>query len=441
MLDEHPIGADTSGPTTCMNSIPSVRITDYAHPEFSRDAAAILDGIGSMVDAVALDPEALLRDASEQTSLDDFGASDFRERLGVYVEALRREGGLSAAGRVMQYAQLLQLLKKRLLVEDLVRRNPEIERIPIERPIVIAGMPRTGTTHLHNLMAADSSLRSLPYWEALEPVVSSHEAPAPGTRDPRLDRTDAAVATINTVMPHFARMHEMTTEHVHEEIQLLAIDLSTMLFETTALLPSWRDFYRAHDQTGTYRYLVKVLQVCQWQRGGTRWVLKSPQHLEQFAVLTRVFPDATFVVTSRDPVAITASFVTMVTYSARMSVEHIDPHAYGRYWSARVEDLLRACTEQRDLLPDDRTIDLPFREFMRDDIAAVRQVYEVAGEPFTDTTRAEMDAFMAAHQRGRHGRVVYDLGDFGINEHERRDALRFYTERFGIERESLNGTG
>ena len=415
-----------------------MRITDYAQPEFTPEGRAVIDGIASVAGDVSLEPAALVRDACALTGLDDFGDPAFGERLDVFVDALDREAQLSDGGRVAQYALLLQLLKNRLLVEDAVKRNPEILDIDIARPIVIAGMPRTGTTHLHNLMAADPALRSLPYWEALEPVLAAAERPAPGARDPRLDRTDVAITTINTVMPYFVRMHEMTSEHVHEEIQLLAIDLSTMLFETTAPIPSWRDYYKAHDQTPSYRYLRKVLQVCQWQRGGTRWVLKSPQHLEQFGPLTAVFPDATFVVTHRDPVAITASFVTMVTYSARMNVAAIDPHAYGKYWAERVEDLLRACVDDHDRLPPERTVDVNFRDFMRDDIATVRRIYDVAGQPFTPDAEHAMRAFMRDHPRGKYGRVEYDLADFGIDEEERRRALRFYVERFGVTEETLN---
>ncbi|MCU1429916.1 MAG: sulfotransferase, partial [Actinomycetia bacterium] len=345
----------------------AVHITDYAAPEFPPDGQAIIDAVESMAGTVSLDPDVLFDDACDQTGLSDFGDSDdseFRERLEVYIDALHGEAGLSPRGHVMQYGQLLQLLKNRLLIEDVVKRHPEIEAVEIAAPIVICGMPRTGTTRLHNLMAADRALRSLPYWESLEPVLAESEHPAPGVRDPRLDRTDLATTTVNTVMPYFVRMHEMTTHHVHEEIQLLAIDMSTMLFETTGLMPSWRDYFAAHDQTPSYRYMKRVLQVCQWQRGGTRWVLKSPQHLEQFPALLSVFPDATFVITYRDPVAITASFLTLAAYTARLNVGPIDPHAYGRYWAARVEAMLRACTDDRDLLPAERTIDVHFRRFM-----------------------------------------------------------------------------
>jgi hypothetical protein len=233
-------------------------------------------------------------------------------------------------------------------------------------------------------------------------------------------------------MPHFKRMHEMTVDHVHEEIQLLAIDFSTMLFETMAPMPTWRDAYLATDQTPSYAYLKRVMQVLTYLRGGERWVLKSPQHIEQFGPLSTVFPDATFVVTHRDPVAVTISMATMLAYSARMSFDHPDPARVGRYWSERGETMLRACVRDRDLLPPEQTIDVRFDEFMADDVAMVERIYRVAEQPFTATTRAAMDDFMATHPRGRHGSIVHDPGVLGIDVDERRGSLRFYADRFGV---------
>jgi hypothetical protein len=233
-------------------------------------------------------------------------------------------------------------------------------------------------------------------------------------------------------LPYFNRMHEMTVEHTHEEIQLLAVDFSSMLFETTAPMPAWRDAYLSRDQRPTYAYLRKVLQVLQWLRGGTRWVLKTPQHLEQFPALLETFPDATFVVTHRDPVSVTASMVTMIAYTARLTRHRVDVEGMGAYWADRLERMLRRCAEERDVLPADRTIDVHFDAFMADDLAMVARVYDLAGQPLDERARGAMASFMAAHPRGRHGSVVYDLGDFGLDTRERRRALAFYTERFGV---------
>jgi len=421
---------------------PAIRIEDLADPQFPPHIADMMRAVEPIAAELRFDTDAVLDQASTATGLDDFGDSSFREPLGVLLRALDTQTERSAMGRVSAHAQVSQLARNRLLVEDVLRTHPEILDVEIERPIFIVGQPRTGTTHLHNLIAADPAMRSLPYWESLEPVLPADErtAVAAGAIDPRRERTGAGLGILDDAMPHFKRMHEMTVDHVHEEIQLLAIDFSTMLFETMGVLPEWKRWYVTHDQTPHYEYLRKVLQVLQWQRAaGTRWVLKSPQHLEQFRRLVQVFPDATFVVTHRDPVAVIASNATMLAYTARLSHDVVDPKKIGRYWSDRIEEMLNAGMRDHGLLPGAHTIDIAFDEFMVDDVAMVERIYAVADQPFTNDTRAAMDAFMVDHPRGRHGGVIYDLeGDFGIDPAERRAAMRDYTDRFDVTLEAVD---
>src|SRR5262245_15180509 len=246
---------------------PDVRIDDLAAPRFSSEVEALLAGMRQLGAGLELREEPLLDAARTRTGLTDFGPDDFRERLRVLLRAFDEEAGLSPAGRFMQWQLLVQLLRNRLLIQDLLARHPEIHDVPVARPIVICGLPRTGTTHLHNLIAADPALRSLPSWEALEPVLPDAERPAAAEADPRLARTERALAFVDAALPYFKRMHEMTVDHVHEEIQLLAVDFSTMLFETIAPMPSWRDFYVSQDQTPVYEHLRTVLKVLTWLRG------------------------------------------------------------------------------------------------------------------------------------------------------------------------------
>ncbi len=403
-------------------------IDDYENPQFTPQARAVLDAIAASP-AVTFEPDAVLAAACEQTGLDDFGDDWFREPLEVICEAVPAEAGLSPTGRVTAGMSLVSFLANRLRLEDLIRRHPEIEQLPVKAPIMIVGLPRTGTTHLHNLLSADPALRSLPYWESLEPVPATIPPPDP---DPRIERAEAATGFTDLAMPYFKAMHEMTADHVHEEIQLLGLTLSTMFIETMWHVPTYRDWYQATDQTPAYAYLKRVLQALQWLRGGERWVLKSPQHLEQFGPLLKVFPDATVVCTHRDPVAITASFVTMVSYSARLSIEHPDPVAIGRYWSARIEDLLAACVRDRELLPASQSLDVRFDDFMADEWGVVERIYALAGQPLNDASREGMDRFLREHPRGRHGRVVPDLARMGIDAKERAVALEPYKTRFGV---------
>jgi hypothetical protein len=311
-------------------------------------------------------------------------------------------------------------------LEALIAAHPEIESIAIERPIIICGLPRSGTTHLHNLIAADPAIRSLPYWESLEPFPALDDLDEQGRRD----RCAAGLELLDATLPEFKRMHEMTVDHAHEEIQLLANDISGMLFETTYQVPSFAAHYKSHDQLPSYRYLKRSLQALQWLRGGTRWVLKSPQHLEQFPTVVAAFPDATFVVTHRDPVDVIRSLVTMVAYASRMANDHPDPRAIGRYWLRRAEDLLNGCLRDRDVLPDAQSIDVPFADFMADEDATLDAIYRVAGQPYTEDVRAAMAAFSATHPRGRHGGIIYDPAAIGIDPDEVRQRLNDYRNRF-----------
>jgi hypothetical protein len=236
-------------------------------------------------------------------------------------------------------------------------------------------------------------------------------------------------------------MFDITPTYAHEEIDLLALTFSSSYFETQSLMPSYRDWYTGTDQRAAYRYLKTVLQVLTWLRpvpGRGRWVLKSPQHLEQFGPLRSLFPDAVVVVTHRDPLAVTASIATMICYALRMTTARIDPYLAGRYWSGRTEDFLTSCLRDRDILPAGASLDVLFHDFMAGELNTVRRIYERAGQSFTEQTRDAMTAYLAGHRRGRHGTVDYRLADLGLSAADRRQALASYAERFGTQEEAVH---
>lgn len=412
--------------TTSMRRPAPIRFDDLSDPVYPPAAQPIRDGLAGYGANLDLTPAALLTAAAERTGLDDFGDTAFRERLDVLCTALRDEAGLSDTGVAIAFEQLVGNLVNRLRLEALIAEHPEIEDVEIERPIIICGLPRTGTTHLHNLLAADPALRHLPYWESLEPV------PGPGedTPQPRRDRCGAGLELVNTSLPEFRRMHDMTVDHAHEEIQLLANDISGMLFETTYYVPSFAAHYKTHDQAASYRYVKRSLQAMQWLRGGTRWVLKSPQHLEQFPTLAATFPDATFVVTHRDPVEVTLSMMTMICYATRMAVTRPDVAQLTGHWLGRIDDLLAGCIRDRDVLPAGQSIDVRFDDFMADERGTLADIYRLADQPFGDDVRAAMTDFLTEHPRGRYGGVIYDAADLHLDPRALAERFRGYRERF-----------
>jgi hypothetical protein len=298
------------------------------------------------------------------------------------------------------------------------------------------GLPRSGTTHLLNLISADQRLRSLPYWESLEPIEIPAEQAGPDGIDPRRKRCIRNFERSDGLLPHLRAMHHMTPDHCHEEIELQAIDFSSYVLEWIADVPRLRDYYLSHDQSSSYAYMKKVLQALQWQRGPDRWILKSPQHLEQLIPLYQTFPDATFVVTARDPVSVIASTITMCAYGSRIRCKRVDMDGIAEYWIDRIETLLRRCVRDRDLLPSAQSIDVPFHEFMADDLGMVERIYDLAGHPMTELARKQQEDYMLENPRGKYGRVRYDLKqDFGIDPEALRKRFDFYFERFSVRAE------
>jgi hypothetical protein len=408
-----------------------VVIEDLRVPQFTPEVEEIRAFMEVMAADAPLDADVIHQKAKDETGLDDFGSDDYRERFDLFLRALSEIDGLHGPGVLSFHLQLVQVLKNRLLMEQLLKDHPEIRDLELVPPVVIAGLPRTGTTHLHNLLAAGPTFRVLRYWESVEPFPMPAEVGV--EPDPRRARTDLAVDFLNQAMPHFRLMHEMTTDHVHEEIQLLFNDLSSMLMETIGHVPAWRDHYLAHDQTPHYEHLRLQLQCLQHLRGGRRWLLKSPQHLEQLPVLEKVFPGLTVVVTHRDPVPVTLSLLVMLCYSARMHRASVDCDEIADYWVDRLDVMLQSLVRDRDAVPADRSVDIRFDDFMADDLGVAAQVYELAGEDLTDEARAAMADYLAGHRRGRLGTVATSPEMFGQDPDGLRARFAPYVERFLVD--------
>ena len=416
-----------------MNRASDIRISDLDAPDYSATASEIIQMVGNSVVDISVD--GFYAAAAEQLGdIAMYGDDGLLERMGVICGALNTDTDLSPFGRITIQAILTRYLVQRSRLEDLYRRHPEIDAVEIVRPIVIAGLPRSGTTHMLNLISVDERLRSLRYWESLEPVpILAEQQQEEGEEDPRVQRCREQLDIQDQMMPLFKNMHEMHPQHIHEEIELMGMDFSMSLFDTYALIPAWRDYYLAHDQTPHYRFLLRALKALQWLRGPERWILKSPQHMEQMLPLKSVFPDATFVLPHRDPVSVITSMLTMQAYVGRLSRNPVRPREIGDYWADRITRMLDRCVRDRDQLPVDQTLDVMFHDFMADDVGTVERIYQLAGLPMTAEERGAMEQYMVDNPRGKHGRIVYDLeGDFGIEPAALRERLGFYYERFPV---------
>jgi Sulfotransferase family len=371
--------------------------------------------------------------ARRRTGLRDFGDEDFMVRLGVQLTEMDADEERTGIGRLMMFGDCVRATANRLRIHDLLTRHPEILDIPIVRPVIVVGLPRSGTTHLVNLLAADTRFRSMPLWESYEPVPNPDEPSEVDGVDPRWIRCQGTWEAMQAAAPLVAAMHPMEPDHVHEEIELQMPDFSSYTLEWVARAPRWRDHYLAQDQGPHYAYMKSVLQTLQWFRPKERWVLKSPQHLEQLGPLLATFPDATVVVTHRDPVAVVQSTITMACYGARTAYRTTRPEWYRDYWTDRIGTLLDTSLRDRHLLAEDRTVDVFFDQYMADELGTLERVYDCAGIALTQQARTEVADYQGAHPRGREGRVAYDLQrDFAITPDEIRSRFGAYLDRFPV---------
>jgi len=414
-----------------MSPAQKLRIEDLRDPVLSDVQKAALAYGESR--PVRLTPSAVLVAAVASTGLEDFGPADFHERLALMLSETDEDPERTALGRMSLFHDAVRWASNRLRIRDLLKRHPEIHDVEIQRPIIVIGLPRSGTTHLVNLIAADERLRSMPLWESQQPVPGADDVPGPDGVDPRWARCEASWQGFRASTPFIASMHPMNPDHIHEELELQLPDFSSYNHEWITRCPKWRDYLLAHDQRPHYQYMKTALKILQWYTPRSRWVLKCPQHLEQLGPLVETFPDATIVVTHRDPVSVIQSSATMLAYGARMTYRSPRPEWYLEYWSDRIQRLLGASLRDRHLLPSDRTIDVPFHEFMADDVAMVERIYEVAGLPMTNEARAQIDAYMADHPRGKEGQVVYDLReDFGVDPKDVRAPFDSYMNEHDV---------
>ena len=406
-----------------------IRIPDLREPQRDADEQQIYDMAVSM--QVDLTPAALLAAATRRTGLEDLGDPTLVDRLAAQVAAVDADEGLSGLGRYLIRRRLVGLLAARQRFEDFVRRYPEALEVPLEPPIIVVGLPRSGTTHLVNVLACDTRLRSLPWWEIAEPTPVLGDGPGRDGVDPRYLRMLADYEASRQMSPMTALMHDRPPSSIEEECELMDLDLCAYVLEWLARVPSWRDTYFALDQHAHYAFLKRQLQVLSFLRGPRRWVLKCPQHLEQLGPLLATFPDATIAFTLRDPVAVLQSAITMLAYGDRNRRVEVDADGLAAYWVDRIERLLRAAVRDADLIPADQRIDVEFGEFMRDDVAMASRILQMAGLDVGDDTRGQLEAYVAGNPRGRDGRIVYDLRrDFHLDPADLYDRYAFFFDAF-----------
>jgi hypothetical protein len=385
---------------------------------------------GAGLPLVRLEERSLLERAVQATSLSDFGDDEFRKPLRLYLDALENEARLTVLGRVIARSDILRLLENRLRLVDAYKRYPEIEAGEIHRPIFILGLPRTGTSILHELMAQDPANRVPMTWEVYQ--VWPPPERATFDTDPRIAAVEKHLSGVDRILPGFKKMHPMGALLPQECVALTAHDFATMIFHTTNDVPSYQAWLESADLRSVYASHRRQLQYLQWRCPAERWVLKSPGHLWALESLLAVYPDARIVQTHRDPLEVIASLTSLVAYLRSMASDCIDPLRIGTDWTERLARGLRNTMQVRDRagLAGDRVFDIQFRTFLGNEIETVRRIYERFDLEWTSEAESRMRRFLAANPRDKHGAHQYTLAQAGLDEDAERRRFAFYHDRY-----------
>jgi len=382
-----------------------------------------------------VDAARLVELASEETGLDDLGAPSFREGLDRFVGAAGDEAQLSDLGIAAIEAQVVTALTNRLRVTDWIGTHPEVLEQRVERPIIVLGLPRTGTTLLSELFHRDPANRSLMRWESLDSVPPPEAATF--TTDPRIDAARASAGMMEALNPGFQAIHYEAPDGPTECVAVLAQDFKSLLWECVANVPSYGAWLLTCDQRSAYDYHHRVLRMLQSRAPG-RWTLKTPHHCLALDAIVAEYPDARLVMTHRDPVTVVASLCSLVrslsgTFSDVDQGEYINTH-----WTEVALTLVDRVMEWRATHGDDRFVDVAYDDLVADPVATVRAIYRHFDEDLGADGEAAMRRYLVDQPRGVRGQHRYDIGALGLDPGALEERFAPYRAHFAVAKEAVH---
>jgi len=372
----------------------------------------------------------LIANAQQQTGLTNLGDESLQEGLNHLAAALNNEAKLNARGEQSVADTLVATLSNRLRVEDYLARHPELLERPIEKPLFVFGLPRTGTTLLINLMSVDPARRCFLRWEAFDSV------PPPGPAElhagPRYEKCQQQTEMSLKYAPHISAIHHEDADSPTECQFSMTHSFVSQVYDAMYDIPSYhRWFLDEADYLPAFRFHKRFLQLLQAETGG-RWTLKNPWHPLYLNELTTVYPDAQLVMTHRDPVEVLGSACSLLKAVRPMFSDDVDLEAIGRGQIETFDHMIERTLAFKEKHGWDSIYDLQYADFMRDPMGEIRKIYEHFDEPFTAEAEQAMKDYMQANPKGKHGRHTYSLADYGLSDKQVRAHFKDYCERFGI---------
>lgn len=381
---------------------------------------------------VPLDPQSLIATAVANTGLSDFGSDDWREPFEIFCRGLDEEAGLNLMGRIMTRSDILRTLESRLHVEEAYRRHPEIEDEEIEKPIMIVGQGRTGTSALLNLLAADPANRAELSWEAMYPRAD----PAPEEEARLRALAHEQLRMWSRVTPELDATHEFGCDFPTESIDVQVLSWQSPAWQVLwGQTPSLFEYVARNSMIHAVRYEKRVLKLLQWRRPKRRWVLKNPQGLSYLKETFEVFPDLGLVWTHRDPIIAMSSMINLVgifawirsdAYLAGGTVENVTTPAGAAAMITDPIDMIES-----GFIPRERLLNVAYDDFVSDPLGVATAIYKHFGIEMTDASHAALKRHVDDHPRSKRPAHRYNLGADKSRSAE-REAFRRYQDYFNV---------
>ncbi len=363
--------------------------------------------------------------ASRRTGLEDFGERDYLEALRLLLRGYDEEARLGEAGRESTRARLVECLESRLYSHDRIARHPGCLDVPLRAPLLVMGLPRTGTTALHKLLAADPASQALEYWLGCQPDVRPPREAWP--EHPGYRAAAAALERIYAHSPEIESIHSMQPDEADECRLLFLQDFLGLTFSTNATLPTYERWLLAHDMRPSYRRYRDNLKLIGAREPEKRWVLKNSSHLWAMEALLEALPDCCLVQTHRDPRELIASISSLVFRMRRMSEPDVTKAEVGRQQLALWSRVLEMNMASREAW-EGRIHDVHFEHFTRDPLGTVQGIYAAFDVPWSDEAERNVEAWAAANPREAPGSHAYSAEEYGLDEERIAEAFRGYTE-------------
>ena len=375
----------------------------------------------------------LIEQARKATGIADFDSDSYREGLDVLVRDVNRqignytEGGLGrVAGDIGHY------LRNRLKVSDYLRQNPELLTRPVERPVFVMGVPRTGTTLMSNLLAADPARRSPLTWEIDDPVPPATSATL--RSDPRAVARLAQEKAMLEANPDMGKYYRGSAIYPNECVFFMAHDFKTLMIESKGVLPEYKEFIFSCDMTSAYQYHKKFLQLLQQDAPGV-WNVKKPSHSLWLETILQVYPDARFVWTHRDPFTATGSLCSVISLSHMGHMGKIDADWLGHDYPWQCAEHAGRIMDFRDKFGEDRVIDVHYADLLNDPVGETRKLYARLGDEWTAEAEAGVQGWVNDNPQDKFGRHEYKLAQYGLSVESLTPLFERYLARFDVARE------